>query len=200
MGGEGTPYIGPQYKYCGPLYYPSTYKDIDALEAGQRAFLKHIPGLQGVHHWDKLKVLNLSSVQRRNERFHIISYWKLVNGLISGSEKFKIKEGRKGVTAVFPTCPRGTVPWVVKLRRNSFHYKACLLFNSTPKWVREIRGGTVERFKTQLNRYLSVVPDRPRDVSGGYYPDPYDPDVQTPSNSLIHWGAYLRELRPGWDW
>ena len=193
-------YISPQYEYCGPLYYPSTYQDIDAMEAGQRAFLKHIPGLQGVHHWDKLKVLDLSSVQRRTERFHIICYWKLINGLISGSDKFKTKEGRRGVTAVFPTCPRGTAPWVVKLRRGSFHYKACLLFNSTPKWVREIKGGTVESFKKQLNRYLSVVPDCPRDISGGHYPKPYDTDVQTPSNSLIHWGLYLREQRPGWDW
>ena len=124
----------------------------------------------------------------------------MVNGIVSGSEKFRTKEGRKGVTAVYPNSPRGTEPWVIKLRRNSFHYKACLLFNSMPRWVREVRGGTVERFKVQLNRYLAVVPDRPRDVTGGYYPDPYDPDVQTPSNSLIHWGTYLRELRPWWDW
>ena len=91
--------------------------------------------------WDKLKVLKLSSVQRRNERFHIISYWKLVNGIVSGSEKFRTKEGRKGVTAVYPNSPRGTEPWVIKLRRNSFHYKVCLLFNSTPRWVREVREG-----------------------------------------------------------
>ena len=193
-------YISPQYEYCGPLYYPTIYQDIDAMEAGQKAFLKHIPGLQGVHHWDKLKVLDLSSVQRRTERFTIICYWKILNGLISGPETFKTKEGRLGVTAVFPTWPRGTAPWVVKLRRGSFHYKACLLFNSTPRWVREIKGGTVESFKRQLNRYLSVVMDCPRDISGGHYPKPYDRDVQTPSNSLIHWGAYLREQRPGWDW
>ena len=46
-----------------------------------------------------------------------------------------------------------------------------------PKMGEGSKGGTVERFKTQLNMYLSVVPDRPRELSGGYYPDPYDPDV-----------------------
>ena len=147
-----------------------------------------------------MKVLDLSSVQRRTERFTIICYWKILNGLISGLETFKTKEGRLGVTAVFPTWPRGTAPWVVKLRRGSFHYRACLLFNSTPRWVREIKGGTVDNFKRQLNKYLQCVPDCPRDTSGGHYPEPYDRDVQTPSNSLVHWGSYLREQRPGWDW
>ena len=47
-------YIGPLYEYCGPLYFPATYKDIDALEVGLKSFLKQIPILRGVHHWDKL--------------------------------------------------------------------------------------------------------------------------------------------------
>ena len=51
-----------------------------------------------------------------------------------------------------------------------------------------------------LNKYLSRVPDKPRDMSGGFYPDAYDPLAQTPNNSLIYWGDYLREVRPGWDW
>merc|ERR1711895_392367 len=95
---------------------------------------------------------------------------------------------------------KGTAPWVVTLRRGSFHYKACLLFNSTPRWVREIKEGTVEAFKGKLNKYLACVPDCPRDSSGGFYPKAYDRDTQTPSNSLIHWGSYLREIRPDWDW
>ena len=36
-------YLGPQYEYCGPLYYPSTYKDIDAPEVGLRSWLKQLP-------------------------------------------------------------------------------------------------------------------------------------------------------------
>ena len=74
------------------------------------------------------------------------------------------------------------------------------MYNSTPRWVREVKGGTVESFKKTLNKYLAQVPDRPRDVSGGFYPDAYDPIVQTPSNSLIYWGALLRDIRPGWGW
>ena len=116
------------------------------------------------------------------------------------SEEFKTKETRKGTVAVFPKIPRGVKPWVARLRKNGFHYKACSLFNSLPKWVREVKGSNVEKFKQTLNRYLSVVPDRPRDASGGYYPDPYDQIGQTYSNSLVHWGVLLREIRPEWDW
>ena len=193
-------YLSPIYEYCGPLWFPSCYKDIDALEAGMKAFLKHIPALQEAHHWDKLRIMDLSSVQRRTERFHIITFWKIITGKISSPESFKTKDGRRGTTAVLPTWPRGTTPWVVTLRRRSFHYKACLLFNSTPRWVREIKGGTVEAFKGKLNKYLACVPDCSRDSSGGFYPKAYDRDTQTHSNSLIHWGAYLREIRPDWDW
>ena len=193
-------YLSPIYEYCGPLYFPNSYQNIDALEAGMKSFLKHIPVLQEVHHWDKLRMMNLSSVQRRTERFHIISFWKIINGIIDGPESFKVQEGRRGVTAVLPTWPRGTAPWVVTLRRGSFHYRACLLYNSCPRWVREIKGGTVEGFKRKLNEYLACVPDCPRDSSGGHYPKAYDRDAQTPSNSLVHWGAYLKEKRPGWDW
>ena len=119
---------------------------------------------------------------------------------MSGSERFKVKESRKGLVAVYPHSPKGTDTWIKNLRVNSFHYKGCRLFNSTPRWVREVRGGTVDSFKKTLNKYLSRVPDKPRDMSGGFYPDANDPVVQTPSNSLIYWGVYLREIRPGWDW
>ena len=82
-------------------------------------------------------------------------------GLMNGSEKFRTKETRKGTMAVFPTIPRGVKPWVARLRKDGFHYKACSLFNSCPKWVREVKGSNVDRFKQTLNRYLAVVPDRP---------------------------------------
>ena len=193
-------YISPLYEYCGPLYYPSTYGAIDALESGMRSFMKQIPMLHDVHMWDKLKIMNLSSVQRRNERYHIIAYWKLVNGYMYGSEKFQVKESRKGSVAVYPHCPRGADNWVKNLRLNSFHYKGCRLYNSTPRWVRDIKGGSVESFKKTLNKYLAHVPDQPRDVSGNNYPKAYDTIAQTPSNSLIYWGALLREIRPGWGW
>ena len=162
--------------------------------------MKQIPMLYDVHMWDKLKIMNLSSVQRRNERYHIIAYWKIINGYMYGSEKFQVKESRKGSVAVYPHCPRGADNWVKNLRLNSFHHKACRLYNSTPRWVRDIKGGSVESFKKALNRYLTHVPDQPRDVSGNNYPKAYDTIAQTPSNSLIYWSALLREIRPGWGW
>ena len=117
-----------------------------------------------------------------------------------GSEKFQVREGRKGSEAVYPQCPRRADKWVKNLRLNSFHYKGCRLYNSTPRWVRDIKGGSVESFKKTLNKYLAHVPDRPRDVSGNNYPEAYDTTAQTPSNSLIYWGALLRNIRPGWGW
>ena len=71
--------------------------------------------------------------------------------------------------AVSPNIPRGIDPWVAKLRREGYHYRATLLYNSLPRWVHDVKGTTVDGFKGQLNRYLAVVPDRPRDISGSIF-------------------------------
>ena len=96
--------------------------------------------------------------------------------------------------------PKGYCALGGETEKKQFSLQGMSTLQFDPKMGEGSKGGTVERFKTQLNRYLSVVPDCPHDVLGGYYPDPYNPDVQTSSKSLIHWGAYLRELRLWWDW
>ena len=115
-------------------------------------------------------------------------------------EGFKLKETRFGVEAVLPWSPANALKWVKDLRLRSFHMQGARLFNSCPSWVRDKVWGTVAQFKTYLNKYLSHVPDQPRDHRGGNMPEPYDSDIQTPSNSLVHWGQHLREKKKHWVW
>ena len=144
--------------------------------------------------------MRVSSIQRRTERFFILTYYKLANGLMKGSGCYKTKDTRHGRVAICPSIPPRVKPWIATLRRDSFGYRAALLYNSCPTFVRNISGEPLSKFKRALNRYLSSVPDRPRDITGCFYPDPYDSVAQTPSNSLLHWGVLLRGQRPDWGW
>ena len=62
-------YLMSQYEYCGLLWYPVSYQEIDSLKVGLRSWLQRILGLHGLHHWDCIKELGVSSIQRRTERF-----------------------------------------------------------------------------------------------------------------------------------
>ena len=126
-------YLMSQYEYCGPLWYPISYQETDSLEVGLRSWLRRIPGLQGLHHWDRIKELGVSSIQWRTERFFILTYYKLANGLMKGPDCYRTRVKRQGRVAVCPDIPRGVEPWVATLRRNGFHYRAALLYNSSPR-------------------------------------------------------------------
>jgi len=59
-------------EYCCPLWNPSKITDIQLLEGVQRTFTTKTWGVQHLDYWDRLKALNLMSLQRRRERYIII--------------------------------------------------------------------------------------------------------------------------------
>ena len=73
------------------------------------------------------------------------------------------------------------------LREGSMGVQGELLWNSLPMSVRNYGGpGTsLNGFKGVLGRYLKLVPDKPRDLSGGWMPNPTN-SAGIHSNSLVH--------------
>ena len=59
-------------EYCCPLWNSSTLADIQQLEGVQRTFTSRISGVGHLNYWERLKALNLMSLQRRRERYIII--------------------------------------------------------------------------------------------------------------------------------
>ena len=66
--------VRPILDYCSPLWSPkpTNYGNIDRLEGVLRTFTKHVEGFQNLNYTERLKALNLHSIQRRHERFKII--------------------------------------------------------------------------------------------------------------------------------
>ena len=75
-------YILPLTDYCSHLYSPTRFNEIESLEAIPRAWTRHCIQIRGKHLWDCLKLLGISSIQRRHERFWIILCWNILEGLV----------------------------------------------------------------------------------------------------------------------
>ena len=60
--------------------HPATKKDIAALERVQRA-TRIIPGLKGMSYADRLKELNLFSLEQRRLRGDLIQAFKMLKGI-----------------------------------------------------------------------------------------------------------------------
>ena len=75
-------YLKPVADYCSNLYSPINYKEIESLEAIPRAWTRMCPQIKNKHFWDRLKLLGISSIQQRQERYHIILCTKILEGLV----------------------------------------------------------------------------------------------------------------------
>ena len=71
--------VRSRLEYCSPLWHPSKVEDIKHLEGVQRMLTSKISEVKHLHYWDRLKALNLMSLQRRRERFSIIQIYKIFN-------------------------------------------------------------------------------------------------------------------------
>ena len=163
-------------EYCSPLWSPQTVGDIQLLESVQRNFTAKISGMNDLDYWQRLKALDLMSLQRRRDRYAVITMHKTYHGLIPNETGIVFnRTSRHGVKASIPDVSR------VKSKRNSTLYCSSFgsigpkLWNCLPVDLREIEDPDL--FKRKLDILLRDIPDRP--PTAGY---------QAPNrNSLPEW-------------
>lgn len=155
----------PLLEYCCQLWCPSVIGQIRQLEAVQRTFTSRIAGLAALNYWERLQHLNLYSLERRRERYIIIYVWKIVCGLapnFDGRDCISTYTSeRRGRFCVIPPVNGRALQRVQTLRENSLLVRGPRLFNCLPASLRA-HEGTLNSFKTQLDCFLSSVPDMPR--------------------------------------
>ena len=153
-------------EYCSVLTAPFKEGEIAALEQIQKSFTAHIKPIKHLDYWQRLKELNLYSLERRRERYIIIYTWKILEGLVPNLHT-KITthwNDRKGRLCVIPGFrDRGTIG---RIKDNSLPVRGPKLFNSLPQHVRNIMGTSLTVFKSALDKILQQVPDQPG--CGGY--------------------------------
>ena len=74
--------ILPRIEYCCILTSPFKSGEISDIESIQRSFTAQIDNAKHLNYWERLKFLNLYSLERRSERYIVIYTWNILEGLV----------------------------------------------------------------------------------------------------------------------
>ena len=77
--------VRPHLDYAAQFWSPYYRKDIGSMEAVRRRMTKMIQGLRNLLYKDRLKRLNLHSLERRRARGDMIEVFKWVKGINKGN-------------------------------------------------------------------------------------------------------------------
>ena len=157
----------PRLEYCSPLWSPSRIGEIESLEGVQRTFTSRIPAVAHLDYWERIAELGLYSVERRRERYSLLYLHKIMYGLVPDvNGKIKtIRRGRRGLICEIERVNFRAPAMALKAKTESFAYRAPQLFNSLPRYLREVEG--LDKFKRALDKFLRNVPDQPH--AHGYH-------------------------------
>ena len=148
--------------YGSQLWSPTKICQINKIEKIQKYYTRYIAGMQDLSYSDRLKKLNLYSLQRRRERYRIIYVWKIIEGLVPNLSNpitcsLSDRRGRYCTASHVNRGHQGT------LAHNSFRWHSIRLFNKLPKFIRMLTVNLISiiNFKRILDLYLSDIVDLP---------------------------------------
>ena len=106
----------------------------------QKDFLNRIPALRGENYWEKLKILKMISLQRRQERYRIIYIWKILEGLAPncGIQTTSSEDRRQGRKCKVQNIKTGAKASAKALREQTFQVHGPQLFNCLPSFLRNM--------------------------------------------------------------
>ena len=139
--------------------------------------------MKNINYWERLKCLRINSQQRRFERYRIIYTWKILeesapNCGIKEIHSFEDRQGRK---CELPNL-KGSQS-VKTLREQSFQVHGPRLFNSLPRYIRNLTKCGIYIFKEKHDLFLEKIPDQPK--VGDLMPATCNQVSGQPSNSLV---------------
>ena len=155
-------YVRPHLEYAAPAWSPYNKKDIKALEKVQRRATKLVPCLSNLSYYERLKALNLTTLEARRLRGDLIQYFKFERGLnfisweINNRNIYSLQnEGPAGNTRgpqhrLYRDCTKNC-----KQREYFFLNRIIPHWNNLPDAV--ISSVTVNQFKNRLDKHLLPV-------------------------------------------
>ena len=148
--------VRPHLEYCVQFWSPYYRKDIDKLERVQRRATKLIPRLRNMPYEERLKELNLFSLEKRRLRGDLIEVFKMFQGfdnvnindyLVVDRESNTRNNGFKIIGKSFRS----------EESKHFFFNRIVNVWNSLPAHV--VSCNTIESFKNRLDKYLSNNPN-----------------------------------------
>jgi ribonuclease P/MRP protein subunit RPP40 len=142
--------IRPRLEYAVQAWRPHLQKDIDLIEGVQRRATKLVVGMKGISYEERLKFLDMTTLETRRIRGDLIEVFKVLKGIEDvKEEQFFTRE--KGCTRGYelklfkPSC-------CLDCRKYAFSNRVINTWNNLPSDV--IACSTVFSFKHKIDAFL----------------------------------------------
>ena len=142
--------VRPNLEYANPVWCPFKRKYIDHIEKVQRQFTKKIYGMHKLTYTERLRELNLPSLEFRRVRGDMIETYKIINNVydpITSQSLFKINDANTRSNSFKLHKPR--------FNNNNYKYfftnRIVNTWNSLPEDV--VKAESVNTFKNKLDKY-----------------------------------------------
>ena len=140
-------------EYCVQAWNPYLVKDIKCLEKIQKRATSLVPNIQRYSYEERLKILDLYSLERRRERGDLIETFKILKGLenVDKEKWFNLSRNvdLRGHRLKLEK-PRARL----NIRKHFFSHRIINSWNRLPSDIVERK--TVQSFKTGLDNYWSI--------------------------------------------
>ena len=155
--------LRPHIDYCSQLWGPGEGPQLDRLEKLQSYFTRLVPSIRNLTYTERLREMNISSIQRRFDRYRIIYVRKILLNLVPNPGISIRRESHERQGIQFEVNTMRTDP---KLKSDSFLIRGPLTYNSLPEDLRSLNE-SIDSFKKNLDEFLRIIPDCPRIDCGG---------------------------------
>ena len=140
-------YVRPILEYATVIWSPYHVGEIAKLESVQRRFTKRIVGLRCMTYSDRMKFLELDSLEERRLRFDLMFAYKILFGLVNTNcnnmFSFNVRATRGHSYKLFAETSR------VNVRHNFFCNRVVNVWNRLP--ASDCHFNTFKTFKSFLN-------------------------------------------------
>ena len=145
--------VRPKLEYCIQAWNPSLIKDIELLEQVQHRATKLIPEISHLPYHDRLKYLNLTTLELRRHRGDLIETFKILKGLegIPSNSLFELNTSVTRGNSLKLNKPRSRL----NIRYNNFSQRVINARNRLTERV--ISSTTVNGFKNNLDRHFQEL-------------------------------------------
>ena len=145
--------VRPILEYGSPVWSPWKKKFITHIENVQRRFTRLIHGMEGLTYEQRLKALDLPTLQFRRKRECLIQTYKLLHGLYDTDYKVFFTRVENNMTRGHSWKLQSTRARLNQ-RANFFSVAAVRDWNHLPEAV--VSSNTLNQFKTRLQRHMHM--------------------------------------------
>ena len=145
--------VRPKLEYCIQAWNPSLIKGIELLEQVQHRATKLIPEISHLPYHDRLKYLNLTTLELRRHRGDLIETFKILKGLegIPSNSLFELNTSVTRGNSLKLNKQRSRL----NIRYNCFSQRVINAWNRLPERV--ISSTTVDGFKNNLDIFKNYM-------------------------------------------